>query len=257
MPRHSPAMDSAWFKNRMKELGVTQEALGTELGRDRDKVRRILGGTQTMRIDEALTFATMLDVSYQEIVERALGLANGSLSFGKRDRNIPVRYRVAAAESNAGPFDLGPKHPMLTAPPKWQLTPNAFAAEVADNSFDRRYPQGTLLYCVPPEELLRPLRAGDACVLLHLTKGRPFEARGGIITPAPGRDGFVVVGASFDQKFALSIWFDQDKSNGAMHETRGGFEVETPPSAEFDYQPSPRDNATIIGIVTAALRPEA
>lgn len=255
MPLHSPRMDSIWFKNRMKSQGVTQEALAKELGRDRDKIRRILNGTQTMRLDEALTFARVLDTNFVEIAERALDMPEGSLGNPVDDMTVPLRYRVAAAESDSGPFDFGGQYQRVAPPPRWHGTKNAFAAEIADGSVDRRYSPGTTLFCVPPSELGRQLRQGDLCVMLHRVRGKPFEVRAGYVTGVPGRSGFVLIGAASDPKYALSVWFDRGAEAqvlGEMPRNRG-FSAE---QSEFAYEPKATDAAEIVGIVTGAFQPE-
>lgn len=252
---HSPRMDSIWFKNRMKSLGVTQEALAKRLGRDRDKVRRILNGTQTMRVDEALTFAQVLDTSFVEIAERALDMPQGSLGIPADDKTVPLRYRVAVAESDAGRFDYGEQYQRVAPPPRWHGTKNAFAAEIADDSVDRRYSVGTTLFCIPPDELERPLRQGDLCIMLHRVRGKPFEVRAGYVTGVPGRSGFVVIGASTNPKFALSLWFDRESEPQEVAETlqNKGFSAE---QSEFTYKPRASDAAEIVGVVTGAFQPE-
>lgn len=248
-------MDSIWFKNRMKSQGVTQEALAKELGRDRDKIRRILNGTQTMRVDEALTFARVLNTNFLEIAERALDMPEGSLGNPTDDKTVPLRYRVAAAESDVGPFDYGGQYQRVAPPPRWHGTENAFAAEIADASVDRRYSVGTTLFCVPPGELGRPLRQGDLCVMLHRVRGKAFEVRAGYVTGVPGRSGFVLIGAATDPRYALSVWFDRDSDSQVLGEMQrnSGFSAE---QTEFAYVPRATDAAEIIGIVTGAFQAE-
>lgn len=248
-------MDTEWFKFRMKELGVSQDLLARELGRERTSIVRILSGNQPMRLDDALVFARMLRTTYQEIVEHALDIPTGGLDFSGRDGSVPLRYRIAAAESHVGNFEFGDDAPLLSAPPEWKPTSHAFAAEVADRSIDMRFGPGSILYCIPPNELGRPLRAGEPCVLLHLAKGKPFEVRAGIITPAPNRSGFIVVGASRDRKFALSLWFSPEKIGEQLDEFEPRDQWKTETIAEFDYDISANDAAIVVGIVTASIRP--
>lgn len=249
------AMDTAWFKKRMKMLGISQDAIAGRLARERTAVVRILAGKQPMRLDDALVFAELLKVSYREVVERALSLPAGGLNFGSDEAGVPLRYKIAALESDMGAFDLGESCPRISPPPKWNPSPGAFAAEVMDDSFNRRYRRGSVLYCIPPNELNRPLHVGDACVFLHLSNGVAFEARGGIVTPSTESSSFLLAGASLDPKNNLTIWFDRESAASALSEGPSRFHGDTA-AADFLYEPRASDNAIIVGVVTAAFRPD-
>lgn len=64
-------MDVNWFKQQQKTKGVTSEALGEALGRDRTIVSRIYHGRQSMTPDQAEVFARLLNVPIEEVAERA------------------------------------------------------------------------------------------------------------------------------------------------------------------------------------------
>lgn len=249
-------MDTEWFKKRMRERKVSQGTLSKELGRERTSIVRILSGKQPMRIDEAAVFARLLGTTYLEVIEHALaGQRDNGIDFEVATIGVPLRYRIAAAEADAGLFEFPEPKPRVPTPPRWIETLNAFAAEVVDQSIDMRYPVGSVLYCVPPNELGRPILAGDICVVLHLTGGKPFEVRAGIVTPAPG-SGFIVVGASRDPKLSLSLWFERESSGkSGLNDGTGIHEWNAQPA--FNYTPSPSDAAIIAGVVTGSFQPEA
>jgi len=64
-------MDTKWFKNRMREQGVTQEKLGSLLGRERSVVSKIINGHQPIKLNEASILARALAVSSEEVLSHA------------------------------------------------------------------------------------------------------------------------------------------------------------------------------------------
>lgn len=64
-------METQWFKSRAREQGVTTEQLAKAIGRDRAVVSRILNGRQPMSPTYAETFAELLGVPVETIVEKA------------------------------------------------------------------------------------------------------------------------------------------------------------------------------------------
>ncbi len=64
-------MDIAWFKQRMREKRVTQEALADAIGRHRSVVSKILTGRQSLELFQVEPFARLLEVPPQEILRRA------------------------------------------------------------------------------------------------------------------------------------------------------------------------------------------
>lgn len=68
---HRAAMDTDWFKSRMKRLKVSQEALATAIRRDRSAVSRIINGQQSLEQWHVGEFARLLECSPEEILRRA------------------------------------------------------------------------------------------------------------------------------------------------------------------------------------------
>jgi transcriptional regulator with XRE-family HTH domain len=66
-----PKIDSAWFKDRMREIRLRQDALGRALGCDRSVVSRIINGRQELALSQVLPMAEALQVSPFEILKRA------------------------------------------------------------------------------------------------------------------------------------------------------------------------------------------
>lgn len=69
-------MDTAWFKKRQREVGVTADVIADRMGRARSNVSHILNGHQRMSLDWAQAFAEALQVPLATILEKA-GVANG------------------------------------------------------------------------------------------------------------------------------------------------------------------------------------
>jgi len=84
-------MDIKWFKKRQRQVGVTSTDLGQALGRDRSVVSKILNGHQRMSLDQAKVFATVLEVSLDDVLIYA-GLA---------DTQTASHYQPGFAESDA------------------------------------------------------------------------------------------------------------------------------------------------------------
>ena len=73
---HTAAMDTKWFKSRMKAVGVTQDYLGERLARDRSLVSKLLAGRVRIDIQQVPVLAEVLQVSIYEVLRR-LGLPLG------------------------------------------------------------------------------------------------------------------------------------------------------------------------------------
>ena len=64
-------MDSEWFKNRHREIGVTQAEAAALLGKSPTFMTRVYAGTQELRIAEARILAKVLRVPPGELLRRA------------------------------------------------------------------------------------------------------------------------------------------------------------------------------------------
>jgi SOS-response transcriptional repressor LexA len=69
-------MDTKWFKQQQKRVGVTAEDIAHEMGRARSNVSHILNGHQQMSLPWAEAFAKVLQVDIGTILEKA-GVARG------------------------------------------------------------------------------------------------------------------------------------------------------------------------------------
>ncbi len=64
-------MDVVWFRNRMKEVGATQEDIGAAIGRDRSAASRLLSGSLEFKAAHAGPLALVLKTTPSEILIRA------------------------------------------------------------------------------------------------------------------------------------------------------------------------------------------
>ncbi|MFZ4648000.1 MAG: 3,4-dihydroxy-2-butanone-4-phosphate synthase, partial [Gemmataceae bacterium] len=86
-------MDVVWFRNRMKEVGATQEDVGAAIGRDRSAASRLLSGALEFKAAHAGPLALVLKTNPSEILMRA----GVELNLGATGRPPAPHSRVEAA----------------------------------------------------------------------------------------------------------------------------------------------------------------
>lgn len=64
-------MESLWFKDRLKQVGKTQDDLAKAIGRDRTIISRLISGALKFQLDYAGPFADVLDVPSATVLRRA------------------------------------------------------------------------------------------------------------------------------------------------------------------------------------------
>lgn len=125
MPRFRFPIDTAWFKQRFQQKGLTQQRLAEFLKTDDSAIYRILYGLRAIWIYEAVTMARLLEVSVYEIMQRAgaeplaealslpiVGSLNGTLDMTLTNKyppitSIPVLEQSAVGlicDDNASPY---------------------------------------------------------------------------------------------------------------------------------------------------------
>ncbi len=87
-------MDVVWFRNRMKEVGATQEDIGAAIGRDRSAASRLLSGTLEFKVAHAAPLAAVLKTTTAEILARSGADLGPQVSAG---RHAGFHRRVEAA----------------------------------------------------------------------------------------------------------------------------------------------------------------
>lgn len=88
-------MDAAWFRARMRQLGLTQDDLGAALGRDRSTASRLLSGALEFKAAHAEPLAAILQTTPGEVLARA-GVA---LSPAERSQPMSLARVEAAVEA--------------------------------------------------------------------------------------------------------------------------------------------------------------
>ncbi|MCA3696533.1 hypothetical protein, partial [Aquidulcibacter sp.] len=86
-------MDVVWFRNRMKEVGATQEDIGAAIGRDRSAASRLLSGALEFKAAHAGPLALVLKTTPSEILMRA----GVDIDVASTGRTPPPHARVEAA----------------------------------------------------------------------------------------------------------------------------------------------------------------
>lgn len=87
-------IDTQWFKQQQRKVGVTAEQIAHHAGRDRTAVSHIYMGRQRMSLDWAKSFSEMLQVPLDEVLRRA----------GEVDAGTAQELSPGFAESEAAPF---------------------------------------------------------------------------------------------------------------------------------------------------------
>jgi 3,4-dihydroxy 2-butanone 4-phosphate synthase / GTP cyclohydrolase II len=93
-------MDVVWFRNRMKEVGATQEDIGTAIGRDRSAASRLLSGALEFKTAHAAPLALVLKTSAAEILVRSgvdLGKANAVARLSGYHHRVEAAIEAFAA----------------------------------------------------------------------------------------------------------------------------------------------------------------
>jgi SOS-response transcriptional repressor LexA len=71
MTAYFSRMDEKWFRDRKRQLGVTDIDIAQRMGRSRSAIPKIASGQQKMSIEWAQAFADVLQVPVSEILQRA------------------------------------------------------------------------------------------------------------------------------------------------------------------------------------------
>ena len=95
------------------------------------------------------------------------------LLAGSRGISVPVRFIIAAAESENRPggFERPEPHEMVQ-PGRLHEAEHCFAAEIADDSADRDFAPGTVLVLRPPSAFVGAIAPGRARCRAFFSRGR-------------------------------------------------------------------------------------
>jgi transcriptional regulator with XRE-family HTH domain len=149
------------YVNRLRELrqrlGLSQQEVAAQAGISAAYYGALERGDKRINADTA------------QRMQAPLRCAVSDLLAGTRGVSVPLRFAIAAAESNSRPesFDLPEPHEMLQ-PGRIAEPQDCFAAEIFDDSADLDFAPGTVLFLRPLMELSQPLRAGVRVVARFL-----------------------------------------------------------------------------------------
>ena len=132
------AVDTKWFKARLKKLKKTQQHLATAIHRERSVVSKIINGKQPLQIDEVRAFAEVLEVPIMEILYRAdLWKASPNVVL------VPIINVVEAGEFADTTPDEPPsaEHSIVVEHPCKTI----FALRIECDSMDRVAPENSLI----------------------------------------------------------------------------------------------------------------
>lgn len=103
---HTAHMDTEWFKARKKALKVTDAKIAAEMHIDRTRVTRLLNGEGDLTLRRVEILARMLQVSRDEIMQRA-GITEPAADIQPLDMGrAPDQPPTRSAYGDAGPVQL-------------------------------------------------------------------------------------------------------------------------------------------------------
>ncbi|HTV89627.1 MAG TPA: helix-turn-helix transcriptional regulator [Stellaceae bacterium] len=191
-------------------------------------------------------------------LQRALRCAAGDLLAGTTAAAVPLRYAVAAAESESRPAALELPEPWEWLPAGRLAEPqDCVAAEIADDSADLDFVRGTILFFRPPAAT--PLQLGARIVCRFFLDAdddgparRTHEILYGVLDQTILGD-LVLISRSRNRLIPRNALIQ------AQQFTRAGL-AEAPlalrrPGGAIAYVPHPGDAGEILGVVVYAAGP--
>lgn len=240
-----PIPESPLFRLR-KQRGMTQQQLA-------DKVFPTTSQSQIDRLEKA---QRTLTEKWARRLAPALGVAPEDLITGRFSVRLAVN--IAAAFSEGRPqFDIPDgEQRWLDAPPGLEHPEDCLAAQVADDSADRLYPRGSILYVRRLDALDEPLVIGMRAVVRHYAGDAAHHATAeilvGQLSRSPAGD-IVLFPRSNNTAMPSSVLIQAARYPDGLAER---FEAFRSKSETIDYAPRPDDPAEIVGIVDYALTRE-
>ena len=221
------------------ERGMSQKDLAAAAGLKQSQIARIESGEIALTSDKAFLLARKLDVWPSDL-------------FPDAPITVPLVYRVAVAPEGgavaAAPFERVAASARLTDPQK------CIAAEIMDNSADRLFPAGTLLFIRPRAEFDGHFVNGDRVLVAEFVKsrvdGRIRRVLVGELTQSLLGD-LVVYLRSSNRAVPAAIYVRQGTSAPEGFSEQG---IAYRPE-HIVYEPRDDDGAEIIGRVEAVAMP--
>lgn len=230
-----------------------------------EQLRELRGMTQAQLAELAHTTASQigklergerrLTVDWQQRLARALDCAAGDLMAEGDMLSVPIKFAIAAADSDTAIEQPSEPFERLAALPRLHAPHQCVAARVEDHSADRLYPPGSVLI-VRQIAYLPKLTVGQKIVV-----SRDGEALVGILDRSALGE-LVLLLRSTAKNVPASIVLQrppQDRDGHGIADrfapasfASGSLERDT----EIVYTPDPRDRANIVGVVVMAITPE-
>jgi transcriptional regulator with XRE-family HTH domain len=237
------------YVNRLRELrqrlGLSQQEVAAQAGISAAYFGALERGDKRINADTA------------QRMQAPLRCAVSDLLAGTRGVSVPLRFAIAATESNSRPasFDLPEPHEMLQ-PGRITEPQDCFAAEIFDDSADVDFARGTVLFLRPVTGSSEPLRAGVRVVARFLLEvdgeRRAQEILYGILDQNILGD-LVLITRTRNRlipRHALVHAAALPRS-GLAEEAR----LELSHDRRIDYHPRPDDPAEILGLVVYVMGP--
>ena len=237
------------YANRLRQLrqrlGLSQQEVATQAGISGAYYGALERGDKRINADTA------------QRLHIPLRCAVSDLLTGTRGVSVPLRFAIAAAEASTRPdsFELAEPHERLQ-PGRVTDPEECFAAEIFDDSADRDFTPGTVLFLRPLARLHEPLRAGVRVI------ARFFLNRDG------DRTTHEILYGILDQNVLGDLVLITRTRNrliprhalirAATAPGSGLSEARRPQMTRDDtiaYQPSPEDPAELLGMVVYVMGP--
>lgn len=238
--------------NRIKELrqarNISAEKLALRLGSGRSTIVKLERGE--MRLTQ----------HWMNRIANDLGIAPVDLLDDGDGLTVPVVLCVASAFSDGcpGTFDLPTPQRRIQSPPKLENAAECFAAELADDSADRLYPEGSTLIVRTTAALAGEFAVGNKVLVRRFAGdhagGDTTEVLVGILDRTYSGE-IVVLMRTNNRELPSSVIVQHAPPLAAGLSERFA-EVTAEATADIDYKPRPDDPAVIEGIVVYAITPE-
>jgi len=239
------------YANRLRQLrqrlGLSQQEVATQAGISGAYYGALERGDKRINADTA------------QRLHGPLRCAVSDLLTGTRGVSVPLLFAIAAAEASTRPdyFELPEPNERLQ-PGRVTEPEECFAAEIADDSADRDFAPGTLLFLRPLARLRKPLRAGAKVVARFFLDGNGDRATHEILYGV------------LDQNILGDLVLITRTRNRLIPRHAliqaaavSGFGLSEPRSPQLlrdgtiDYQSRPADPAELLGVVVYVMGPVA
>ena len=239
------------YANRLRQLrqrlGLSQQEVATQAGISSAYYGALERGDKRINADTA------------QRLHGPLRCAVSDLLTGTRGVSVPLRFAIAAAEASTRPdsFDLPEPNERLQ-PGRVAEPEECFAAEIVDDSADRDFAPGTVLFLRPLARLREPLRAGAKVVARFFLDGNGERATHEILYGILDQNilgDLVLITRTRNRLIPRHALIRATATPGpGLDEAR---KAQWAHHGTIDYQPRPGDPAELLGVVVYVMGPVA